>query len=81
MMVFNGKNGVWRTIGGRRIFIADGESLKTAMDSSGKFITLSKLNDKYKSILKYPIEVFRNREYSDDKKSKYIKTYHARTKK
>ena len=29
--------GVWRTVGGRRIFIKDGEDLKTAMDRSGKF--------------------------------------------
>lgn len=30
--------GVWRTIGGRRIFIKDGQDLKTAMKESGKFI-------------------------------------------
>lgn len=29
--------GVWRTVGGRRIFIKDGEDLKTAMKNSGKF--------------------------------------------
>ena len=29
--------GVWRTIGGRRIFIKDGEDLETAMKKSGKF--------------------------------------------
>ena len=29
--------GVWRTIGGRRIFIRDGESLSSAMKKSGKF--------------------------------------------
>ena len=29
--------GVWRTIGGRRIFIKDGEDLATAMKKSGKF--------------------------------------------
>lgn len=29
--------GVWRTIGGRRIFIKDGEDLETAMKNSGKF--------------------------------------------
>ena len=31
------ENGVWRTIGGRRIFIKDGEDLETAMKKSGKF--------------------------------------------
>lgn len=30
-------NGVWRTVGGRRIFIKDGEDLETAMKKSGKF--------------------------------------------
>ena len=29
--------GVWRTIGGRRVFIKDGEDLSTAMKRSGKF--------------------------------------------
>lgn len=29
--------GVWRTVGGRRIFIKDGDDLVTAMKSSGKF--------------------------------------------
>lgn len=29
--------GVWRTIGGRRVFIKDGEDLETAMKKSGKF--------------------------------------------
>lgn len=29
--------GVWRTVGGRRIFIKDGEDLATAMKKSGKF--------------------------------------------
>lgn len=29
--------GVWRTVGGRRIFIKDGEDLETAMKRSGKF--------------------------------------------
>ena len=29
--------GVWRTVGGRRIFIKDGQDLATAMKTSGKF--------------------------------------------
>jgi hypothetical protein len=33
--------GVWRTVGGRRIFIKDGEDLATAMKKSGKFKDLS----------------------------------------
>jgi len=37
MAEFNGKQGVWRTVGGRRIFIPDGDDLTTAMKNSGKF--------------------------------------------
>lgn len=32
------ENGVWRTVGGRRIFIKEGQSLSEAMKESGKFI-------------------------------------------
>lgn len=39
--------GVWRTVGGRRIFIKDGQSLEDAMQESGKFVT-SKLQKYYK---------------------------------
>ncbi len=78
MATLNGKQGVWRTVGGRRIFIADGEDLETAMRNSGKFnISLDKLNEKYKSILLFPIEKRKNRVYSDDNKSKYNITYKA----
>jgi len=31
------QNGVWRTVGGRRVFIKDGQSLSDAMRESGKF--------------------------------------------
>jgi hypothetical protein len=31
------EDGVWRTIGGRRVFIKDGQSLSDAMKESGKF--------------------------------------------
>jgi hypothetical protein len=33
----NDEGGVWRTVGGRRIFIKDGQDLETAMYESGKF--------------------------------------------
>lgn len=42
---YNGKKGIWRTVGGRRIFISDGQSLPDAMKASGKFdrvLSLSK---------------------------------------
>ncbi len=31
------EDGVWRTVGGRKIFIKNGVDLKTAMKESGKF--------------------------------------------
>lgn len=37
MAEHNGEEGIWRTVGGRRIFIEDGEDLATAMKKSGKF--------------------------------------------
>lgn len=40
----NDIGGVWRTVGGRRIFIKDGEELSSAMKRSGKFKNLK--NDK-----------------------------------
>lgn len=36
------ENGVWRTVRGRRIFIANGDDLYTAMEKSGKFKNLGK---------------------------------------
>ncbi len=36
------ENGVWRTVGGRRIFIKDGQELGDAMKESGKFKNLAK---------------------------------------
>ena len=40
--------GVWRTVGGRRIFIKDGQDLYEAMNDSGKFTNLKKENFKRK---------------------------------
>ena len=37
MAEHNGVSGVWRTVGGRKVFIEDGEDLETAMKKSGKF--------------------------------------------
>lgn len=41
----NDIGGVWRTVGGRRIFIKDGQSLSDAMKESGKFEKDTKAND------------------------------------
>lgn len=39
MQIFNENEGVWRTIGGRHIFIKNGQDLASAMKESGKFKT------------------------------------------
>lgn len=39
---YDEEEGVWRTVGGRRIFIRDGESLSSAMKKSGKFKNIKK---------------------------------------
>lgn len=67
------ENGVWRTIGGRRIFIADGEDLATAMKKSGKFGNNNKdksdneklANELVNFVKDYDIYEFRNA-YDDE---------------
>lgn len=39
---FDDSDGVWRTIGGRRVFIREGQSLSDAMKKSGKFKSAKK---------------------------------------
>lgn len=43
---FEGKLGIWRTIGGRRVFIRTGQSLGDAMRESGKFPSYRKVKEK-----------------------------------
>lgn len=45
MSKYDESDGVWRTVGGRRIFIRDGQSLSDAMKSSGKFKSAKKRTD------------------------------------
>ena len=64
------ENGVWRTVGGRRIFIKEGQDLASAMKESGKFGNVQKNNkdkiveeDLYKQIfedeaIKYEFEMY-----------------------
>lgn len=44
----NDLGGVWRTIGGRRVFIKNGQDLASAMKESGKFSKKNKDNNKAK---------------------------------
>lgn len=49
---FDEEDGVWRTVGGRRIFIREGQSLSEAMKASGKFNSAKKRNEKYETVKK-----------------------------
>ena len=50
MATYNDEEGVWRTIGGRRVFIRTGQSLSDAMKESGKFSRVSKNQELYKKL-------------------------------
>lgn len=47
---YDNEDGVWRTIGGRRVFIKKGQSLSDAMKESGKFSRVAKNQDLYKKL-------------------------------
>ena len=61
MAELNGKQGVWRTVGGRRIFIVNGQDLPSAMKLSDKFkkkyigekYTSENVNDYFQNIKTY----------------------------
>lgn len=45
---YNDEDGVWRTIGGRKVFIRKGQNLADAMIESGKFKTKGKMRENYR---------------------------------
>jgi len=47
------EDGVWRTVGGRRIFIKEGQDLSSAMKESGKFKNKKKKSEEDKMKEKY----------------------------
>jgi len=47
---YDKEDGVWRTIGGRRVFIRNGQSLSDAMKESGKFSRVQKNQELYKKV-------------------------------
>lgn len=55
------ENGVWRTIGGRRIFIKDGQDLASAMKESGKFSKKTKNENKNQYQLENKLKTIQNR--------------------
>ena len=78
--------GFWRTVGGRRIFIKDGEDLATAMKNSGKFNNektkeeaLKRTNNiVYMDLIRYfepdDLEYFKYIRYIEEGKTKNEKT-------
>lgn len=78
MATLNGKTGVWRTVGGRKIFIANGQSLKDAMRESGKFKNLKddEKPQELKPLATYLEEHGINRDdLSKEEYDKYLKEY------
>ena len=71
---FDDGDGVWRTVGGKHIFIRTGESLSSAMKRSGKFKNAKKKNEEknWRDKLKSPNErdEILNRELDESTKTK-----------
>ena len=80
MVKYNSKDGVWRTIGGRRVFIKNGQDLASAMKESGKFTPSKKqteeaerLNTKAENGVREDIKSFLSgREDYDGSKEDFI---------
>lgn len=60
--------GVWRTVGGRRIFIKDGEDLATAMKNSGKF----RKNETNENVIDKNTEYFSEKIMKQNKESAIV---------
>lgn len=65
------EKGVWRTIGGRRVFIKEGQDLASAMKESGKFKSASKGTAKKE--MKKEEKVFEDFKNSDGSKENFEK--------
>lgn len=73
---YNENEGVWRTVGGRRIFIRDGQDLASAMRESGKFknVKIKEGNPINEMIQKSGINVGgKLREVDEEAKSRFDK--------
>ena len=60
--------GVWRTVGGRRIFIKDGEDLASAMERSGKFQKMVQKDQKLVKEIDDEADEFKRKENENWKK-------------
>lgn len=68
---YDEEDGVWRTVGGRRIFIKNGQSLSEAMKASGKFKTHKQ--ETYEKVKKGKEGLAKS--YSDDELKREIDNY------
>ena len=59
---YSNTDGVWRTIGGRRVFIKTGQSLTEAMKESGKFSKLNKTKKNTKITISKEEEEYKKRQ-------------------
>ena len=66
---FDKEDGVWRTVGGRRIFIRNGQSLSDAMKESGKFSRVAKNQELYKKTEKESKDIEEKLKDKEDKKT------------
>jgi len=73
MVKVEGVQGVWRTIGGRRVFIKDGQDLATAMKESGKFKKAKDIEHQKRKIAN---DIEKN-VYSDKERKEKWKEYDA----
>ena len=74
-MAKNDIGGVWRTIGGRRVFIKDGQDLASAMRESGKFKSNEKAKDSIKKIGDTDINALRKLSQRVKEKEKAVSDY------
>ena len=65
---YDDEDGVWRTVGGRRIFIRNGQSLGDAMKESGKFNTSKAKEDKPANNAKEAADKYMSENYEKKKK-------------
>ena len=47
---YDESDGVWRTVGGRRIFIRNNQTLSQAMKESGKFKSADRIKSDYETL-------------------------------
>lgn len=66
-MAKNDIGGVWRTVGGRRIFIKDGQDLSSAMKESGKFGSKTKTSSNQKNYKEMSDRELKDELYDNDR--------------